>query len=257
VVLESTDLGSQLDPAGPGSASRGIDEERYLTNHLGQISDPTSYLSEGFVAFRRYEQWLPNNKAARILEIGPGFGGFLAACQSAGYKNLEAIDISHEVAEVVARNTGIDVTISDNSTELLLQRSERYDAIVALEVVEHLPHEAIVPFVSACRQALAPRGALLLETPNMSNPLVGAHHRFADFTHRSGLTTESLRYVNLAAGFNSVEVIALPRVGRRLPVLLKRAAERVLTEAIALAYKPWGEFPAENMAPIIVSVSRK
>lgn len=231
--------------------------DRYLTNHLGAIAGHgTDHRAEGHLTLRRLERWMPSDRTSAILEIGPGFGGFLQACIDTGRTDLSAVDISSEVAEAVRTTTGIRVAVVSDTKEWLDAHVSCFDAIIGVEVIEHVPHDQVIALLGACRRALRPGGVLILETPNMSAPLSGLHHRYADFSHRLGFTAESLRYVHLEAGFTRVEVAPLPVVGSRRKVVAQHIAATISSACFRALYRPWGSLPATTLAPIIVSVGR-
>ena len=63
---------------------------------------------------QRYRRFLPPDRAAPILDIGCGTGGFLEALRSLGYSSIEGVDLSpSQVAAALARGvTGITLVIS-------------------------------------------------------------------------------------------------------------------------------------------------
>lgn len=90
----------------------------------------------------------------RLLEVGSGFGHFLAAARARGWR-AEGID-------VVAANGAREGTIEDAP-------SAAFDAVVAFFVLEHVPDPRA--FLRGARHALRPGGRLLLRVPD-TTPLV-------------------------------------------------------------------------------------
>lgn len=106
-----------------------------------------------------------------------------------------------------------------------------YDAIFSLEVVEHLPLAAILPWLSRLRDLLQPGGHLILSTPNTFYP--PAYLR--DATHCTPLCYDELAGLVSLAG---LEVTAIYRIYHD-PVhrrLLRRYALGWLFKAMGIDY---------------------
>jgi len=92
----------------------------------------------------------PLPRATRILEIGSGSGWLRPVLEREGYRHYTGLDIVPP-AEVVGdirqwRDLGLE--------------AESFDAIVAFEVIEH------VPCFQECFELLSPGGQLLLTSPH-------------------------------------------------------------------------------------------
>jgi len=176
--------------------------ERY--NHYNQR--PT--LRDGCVrttiykAFRRsLGGWLPRNPDARILDIACGEGALLSFLRTLGYSNLSGFDLSAENVEI-CHSLGLGFVRRFDALRLAeFSPGVRYDAIFALDILEHLPKQWAVAFLEQARALLAPRGCLVLQTPNMGSVL-GLYHRYLDVSHEFGLTERSAASLLLAAGFS-------------------------------------------------------
>jgi hypothetical protein len=114
-----------------------------------------------------------------------------------------------------------------------------------LHVLEHVEKPRAIAFLNAVRTALKPGGRLVIEVPNMGNPLVGLTCRYADFTHEIGFTGSSLSQLLRLADFENVNVRAfripvssVPRIGqfvlRGLLELALRALTRLYTTNVEI-----------------------
>jgi SAM-dependent methyltransferase len=143
--------------------------------------------------------YLPQDPAASILEIGTGNGGFLVCCRNLGYSKVSGIDISGEQVEYCHELGFKDVEVSDGLA--YLQGSDRrFSCIVLSDVLDHIPKGQVVDLFGEIRLLLAPGGRVILRVPNMSNPL-NIRTRYVDFTHEVGFSKESLQQVLRVSDF--------------------------------------------------------
>jgi 2-polyprenyl-3-methyl-5-hydroxy-6-metoxy-1,4-benzoquinol methylase len=151
--------------------------------------------------FARRSEWLPQDKNARILDIGCGWGNLLMSLWCAGYRRLEGIDLSPEQAAIGNHSAEGRVLIHcGDGGEFLSGRRSEYDLITLVSVIEHIPTNDVVPFLTQVRLALAPGGRIVLYAPNMAN-LTSAWIQFSDVTHATGFTELSIQQVLDQAGF--------------------------------------------------------
>ena len=79
-------------------------------------------------------------------------------------------------------------------------------AMSAIQVVEHLPPESWLPLLQFAQRALAPGGALVVETIYPLNVDALARWFFGDITHTWPANPETLRVMAGFAGFDSAEI---------------------------------------------------
>ncbi|MBM3504089.1 MAG: bifunctional 2-polyprenyl-6-hydroxyphenol methylase/3-demethylubiquinol 3-O-methyltransferase UbiG [Alphaproteobacteria bacterium] len=102
----------------------------------------------------------------RLLDLGCG-GGLLAEPMARLGFTVVGADAAAEnvrVARHHAANIGLAIDYVHSTAEELAQWGERFDAILALEVVEHVSD--VGTFAAACATMLKPGGALVLSTLN-------------------------------------------------------------------------------------------
>jgi 2-polyprenyl-3-methyl-5-hydroxy-6-metoxy-1,4-benzoquinol methylase len=111
---------------------------------------------------RRFTQTLeflkPSNSGSSFLEIGGNVGAFSLFLASKGY-SVQGVEIQPELAEH-QRNQGIDCVESLNK----LPAGKRYDYIVLMDVLEHIPD--CKGFLEGLRFFLRPEGRVFLQFPN-------------------------------------------------------------------------------------------
>jgi len=102
----------------------------------------------------------------RILDIGCG-GGLVSEPMARLGAEVVGVDASHrnvEVARIHAAQGGLAIDYRQGTAEDLLAAGERFDAVLSLEVVEHVADPAA--FLGACAGLVSPGGALFVATIN-------------------------------------------------------------------------------------------
>jgi 2-polyprenyl-3-methyl-5-hydroxy-6-metoxy-1,4-benzoquinol methylase len=98
----------------------------------------------------------------RLVEIGPGVGGFAYAARRAGF-DVTAIEMDERAAAHLRDRVGVDTVHSDDPATALAGLAPSR-AIALWHVIEHLPDPAAV--LDAIAANLEPGGVLALATPN-------------------------------------------------------------------------------------------
>jgi 2-polyprenyl-6-hydroxyphenyl methylase/3-demethylubiquinone-9 3-methyltransferase len=117
----------------------------------------------------------------RILDIGCG-GGLLCeplARLGAAIVGVDAAARNIGVARAHAAEMGLDIDYRHATAEALAEAGERFDAVVSLEVVEHVAD--VGAFLTACCRLVDPGGVLVLSTLNRTGrsfaiAIVGAEY---------------------------------------------------------------------------------
>jgi len=117
----------------------------------------------------------------RILDIGCG-GGLLSepmARLGATVVGADAAARNIPVAQVHAEQQGLQIDYRHTSAEALAADGEQFDAVLNMEVVEHVSDP--LTYLTACRELLKPGGLMVCSTLNR-NPksyvmaIIGAEH---------------------------------------------------------------------------------
>ena len=117
------------------------------------------------LATARLAQLLPNAAATQVLELGAGGGALSQRLVDHGYR----VCASDLFDNNFTPREQIPFVALDLNQAFAQTLERRFDAVVALELIEHLenPHH----FFRQCRQLLGPDGYLLVSTPNLANPV--------------------------------------------------------------------------------------
>jgi 2-polyprenyl-6-hydroxyphenyl methylase / 3-demethylubiquinone-9 3-methyltransferase len=102
----------------------------------------------------------------RVLDVGCG-GGLIAeplARLGACVAGLDPVAETIEAARRHAAGQGLDIDYRAGRVEELAAEAKTFDALVCLEVVEHVPDPAA--FLAACARLVRPGGLMLLSTLN-------------------------------------------------------------------------------------------
>jgi SAM-dependent methyltransferase len=161
-----------------------------------------------------------------VLDVGCGQGQLVRLLREHGYRRVSGIDVSAEQV-ALARELGTEnVTLGD-----LFEHAERYpgryDAVVALDFVEHFDRPQVQRVFQALSDLLKPGGVLVLRTPNGSSPYAG-RYLYSDLTHGLIFTERSLRQIGAIVGFASFNAYPV----RPAPGGLKRSVRRFLWRLI-------------------------
>ncbi len=105
-------------------------------------------------------------KGKTILDIGCG-GGLISAPLSRLGAKVTGIDADHQaiqVAKTYAKGEGLAIDFIAGAAEDLVKKQQRYDVVLALEIIEHVEHPAL--FLKLCSQLVKPNGLVIFSTLN-------------------------------------------------------------------------------------------
>ncbi|NBV06497.1 MAG: bifunctional 2-polyprenyl-6-hydroxyphenol methylase/3-demethylubiquinol 3-O-methyltransferase UbiG [Proteobacteria bacterium] len=106
------------------------------------------------------------NSDLKILDIGCG-GGLVAEPFASFGASITAIDASEKniaVAKIHAEKSGLKIDYRATSAEELAAKNEKFDVVLALEIIEHVAD--VEKFVTACASLVKPNGLLFIATIN-------------------------------------------------------------------------------------------
>ncbi|MEO0093543.1 MAG: class I SAM-dependent methyltransferase, partial [candidate division WOR-3 bacterium] len=172
------------------------------------------------------------DKKSKILELGCGPGYFLEFLKNCGLTQLEGIDISEEQI-AIAKQRNLNVQTADVFAFLATQK-EVFNAIIAIDFIEHFNKEEIFQLIQLIHQALKRGGKLVIQTPN-GQGIFPHQVIYGDLTHLTIFTPDSLKQILYFFGFERItfyETGPIPktikgRIRFRLWQLIKQLANTI------------------------------
>lgn len=152
----------------------------------------------------KISKWLPQDKNCNILEVACGNGKLLYCLKSWGYSNITGIDISPEQVQLSRQVLDESRIHHADAVSYLLDNTNSFDIIIALDLIEHFRKNEVLPFLDAANQSLRPGGGLILQTPNADSPF-GLSYRYGDFTHENIYNQNSLSSLLKLSGFYNLQ----------------------------------------------------
>jgi len=116
--------------------------------------------------FARDRRSLRPFEGLRLLDIGCG-GGLVSepmARLGAAVTGADAAEGNIRIARLHAEQSGLKIDYRATTAEALLEAGERFDVVLALEIVEHVADPQA--FVTTCARLLRPGGLLVASTLN-------------------------------------------------------------------------------------------
>lgn len=151
-------------------------------------------------------QWRFINKKTRlkrkmrVLEIGPGFGGFYHVLQQHGSHEYLGLDLDPDIVKFT--NKFYKTTVFKYKSIEDLRDNKGFDLIVAFEVLEHVENPGNV--ANKISKLLKPGGMFIGTTPYPFRRNI-----ISDATHISVLHPENWRRVFNYGGFRQVQVFPM------------------------------------------------
>jgi len=184
--------------------------ERYTsTSSLASEVNEAKVLAWSNGYFRaHYSGMLPSNKNAKILEVGCGYGRYLAALTEMGYTNCYGIDLSSEqvaYAKTVLQLTNVEEA---DALEWLDGKDAIFDCILGLDILEHFPTDDLLKLGEKIHKVLKPGGTVIFQVPNGMSPLNPI--TYGDLTHVRAFTPQSMQQFLLYVGFVPVGYFEIP-----------------------------------------------
>jgi 2-polyprenyl-3-methyl-5-hydroxy-6-metoxy-1,4-benzoquinol methylase len=172
-----------------------------------------------------------------VLEIGFGNGSFLDFSRKVGW-NISGVELHPNLISIATRD-GFEVF--DNIYEI--PKNNKYDLIVALDVLEHIESDDFPKFFAKIKNCLNPEGTILIRTPNGSSPF-GLANQYGDVTHKSVITESKMQHwaniVDLEIDFSGRDIYLIYN-GKfmKMPIrAIKRILQLLIEKIVRWIFSP-------------------
>ncbi len=202
-------------------ASTNLYERYTSTSALASSQDPSKILcwSKGY--FRaNFAALLPENKNAKILEVGCGYGRYLLCLAEMGFSNCYGIDISREQITYAKDSLNLKNVEEADAFLWLNDKESVYDCILCIDILEHFStHDLLILGEKVC-SALKPDGVAIFQIPNGMSPLNPII--YGDLTHVRAFTPQSMQQFFLNIGLAPLRYLHIPPHIYNITSLCKR-----------------------------------
>ncbi len=187
--------------------------EEYRQEYSHRAEEARTNARELFDVYKQYQKGRLDivgpllKPGTRLLEVGASSGQFLWHVKDR-VSQVNAIELDKACRAFLEDELGIPA--DDEYLENSRFAGERYDVVCAFQVMEHV--EDPVKFLKTLAQATLPGGDILVELPNLHDPLllvwdVPAYGTFYYHSaHLHYFSAQSLRAVARAAGFADSDI---------------------------------------------------
>jgi SAM-dependent methyltransferase len=153
---------------------RYADEKRFIQG----VNSPWS---DAFIDFARLTE--KQLKDFRFLDYGCGDGKYFQHLRDLGLQTeyIHGVELSRKRVER-CHNIGFSHAIHLQKDDKLPYPDQFFDVINLMEVIEHIPRSRAVETLTEIRRVLAPKGILLISTPNY--PIKRLYDVFDAILHR-------------------------------------------------------------------------
>jgi SAM-dependent methyltransferase len=161
-VCDSCGLGV-LDPRPSAETLDRLYSQEYCEEHFVEGGEPGSAAFAKRISLEdhRIRFFRKFKKRGRVLDIGCGYGYFLAACREKGYQ-VHGLDFSDWAVRHARERLGLDITVGPmDQVDLAVQS---FDVVAMWHCLEHTPDPAAA--LRQIRRWLKPDGLLVVDVPN-------------------------------------------------------------------------------------------
>lgn len=149
------------------------------------------------------KKYFPENKDAKVLELGCGYGPLLIVASEVGYKDLVGVEKNKSYSRLKLNEGKFQYIEADIISFLHQHQKNRYDMVCMMDVIEHFSIDDAAVIMRRIRIMLNDGGKLLMQLPNAMSPFFGSV-QYGDITHKQAYTLKSITQLMLACGYENV-----------------------------------------------------
>ncbi|MCC7031061.1 MAG: class I SAM-dependent methyltransferase [Chitinophagaceae bacterium] len=173
------------------------------------------------------KKFFPSDRTANILDIACGTGVYIHYAKKLGYSSIAGIDISKEQVDL-AHKLGIPEVQHVNLFEYLQNRTEKFDCILLMDILEHLTKEELLKLLSALSTVLQPKARIIIHIPNAEG-IFGMRVMYGDLTHENCFTPFSIGQVLELNGLKLVRCVEDKPIVHSPYAFVRRVLWEILT----------------------------
>lgn len=145
----------------------------------------------------------PQDRSARILDVGCGHGSLVHVLHEYGYRNVQGIDGSQEQVDLAGR-LGIEgIRLGKALPYLQGAPTGSFDVLCFFDVLEHLKRQELHDLLLEGSRVLSASGCCIGHVPNAQG-LFAMGIRYGDLTHELAFTETSLQQIFRTLNFKDV-----------------------------------------------------
>ncbi len=167
----------------------------------------------------------------RILDIGCGQGALCGYSARTGSTPPVSTSVPNRSAWRINEGCGPSSWETFTSTS---GRGNTFDAILALDVLEHQVKGEVLQTFDEVQHALRPGGCFIARVPNAVSP-TGGNIMFGDLTHETWFTRRSIAQLAAVAGFAELRTSPCPPVAHGLRSALRVMVWKPISGLVKLA----------------------
>lgn len=214
---------------------------------MNSYIDWKNWASDSFGRFNaleaRYyalETGIAAKPGVRVLEVGFGNGPFIGWARS---RNLDifGVELNSTLVARARAMLGEHHVFQDLDDQGIKTLAGTFSHVVAFDVIEHIPQDALPKFFSQIKALLASDGRVFLRFPNGDSPF-GRIIQHGDPTHVTTIGRDKLGYLARQSGLviETLRAPVLPLSGSPVSRMLKQnlldAGHFLVEHAVALLY---------------------
>lgn len=205
--FSATESSVQASPTNPLASIRSKDRDLHYHRFQKEFRGDEKILKQRQQPYiSKMKEILKDKSGINALDLACGDGVLVGLQKEAGF-NAKGVDSNYYMVEEAKAN-GLDVVHDDAFKFLKESGDDSYDAISALQFIEHLKPDELESLLSDIYRVLKPNGICLLETLNPHT--IQSHKWFHfDLTHQKLVFPEMLELVAKTQGFEIVETKTL------------------------------------------------
>jgi 2-polyprenyl-3-methyl-5-hydroxy-6-metoxy-1,4-benzoquinol methylase len=161
---------------------------QYIDHNIGRFFEPKKF------------------SGMSVLEIGPGLGELVAYCNKRKNNSVDVIDNDEGILKYISNHFKVRSTFLSSDISTLDKKLEKYNLIVMIQILEHMPPDQYQSVMRTLYKHLHPGGEMIIVVPNGNNPL-GMVERYGDLQHYNSFTTRSLQDLAALANIPLSEVV--------------------------------------------------